>query len=138
MVAPEKDSKRKSKGAKAKPKKRIHNYTNEQISKLTPDMTDCWYIAEMWRECGECLSSGMGPVPLTWQEIEAYAQSECITPHEKRMIMLMSRAYVNGLNTKKGNEPPTLIILPEKQRDEFFRIQNRRQSQMLGNRKKGR
>lgn len=63
-----------------------------------PDISDCDYIVMMWNECGMMARGGMSLAPLTWQEIHAYSQFNDIDKYEAKVVIEMSRAFVEGLN----------------------------------------
>lgn len=59
------------------------------------------YVAAAFVECGMRSFAGMGEVPLTWQEINAYSQSSgrVLTSWEARMVRTMSQQYLNQKTT---------------------------------------
>jgi hypothetical protein len=68
------------------------------------------YLADAFGEIGRITSTGFGPVPLTWAEIDAYARQTgtLSEPWEARCLRAMSHAYLEGLEIGKnalGREP---------------------------------
>ena len=60
---------------------------------------------------------GMSMAPLTWQEILAYSQFNDIDRYEAKMVISMSRAFVEGLNmTEASDKAP---YTPEMDREEL-------------------
>lgn len=57
------------------------------------------YMLDALVEAGPALPGQMGPVPLSWQEIDAYArQTQAIDePWEARTLIKMSAAYLEGI-----------------------------------------
>lgn len=53
------------------------------------------YVLEWFDEVGPCLSSGMGPVPLTFAEIGAWADLRriALAPWEAQALRLLSEVF---------------------------------------------
>jgi hypothetical protein len=60
-----------------------------------PELPASECIAEYWRELGYARESINGVAPVTWQELQAFAEigGYAISPHEARCLIDMSRAY---------------------------------------------
>jgi hypothetical protein len=65
-----------------------------------PDLDGAGYLVALFQEAGLMLSNGMGPVPLSWQEIEAWLRTTelQLSIWEKLTIREMSEAYVAELH----------------------------------------
>lgn len=71
----------------------------ESNTLVLPDIGDGAYVIGMLQEAGLASSSGMGPTPLTWQEIEAWQRVTDSKPSlwDRLMIKELSEAYVAEL-----------------------------------------
>ena len=65
------------------------------------------YLLDAANELGWASSSGMGPSPLPWGEIHAYAAAtgQNLAPWEARALRIMSEAYVNGYASESDLDP---------------------------------
>jgi hypothetical protein len=70
----------------------------------------------VWAELGHCLPGQHGPVPLSWAEIQAFAQMTQAdrSPEFWRTIHAMSLAYVGALTDRN----PLSIMPMERNRDD--------------------
>jgi hypothetical protein len=57
-------------------------------------------LVDYWRELGYAMDGPAGPVPFTWGEVAAFASvgGYDIIPVEARVLVNMSRAYVDAMN----------------------------------------
>lgn len=82
-----------------------------------PELDDAAYLVPMLREAGLMSSSGMGVVPLSWQEIESWLRCTelQVTIWEKLTIREMSEAYVAEFNkaSTKDAAAPYVHIEPD-------------------------
>lgn len=62
------------------------------------------YIVQAFIALGLCVSGGMGVVPLSWVEIDAFLRRSSyeLQDYEAEIVFNMSRAYVSWLN--KGSD----------------------------------
>ena len=69
-----------------------------------PNLVAGRYLAEAFRDLGRFTSTGFGPVPLTWTEINAFAcQTGVISePWEARCVRDMSVAFLDGIEVGKN------------------------------------
>lgn len=81
----------------------------EHISLTLPDIQGAEYIVGMLQEAGLMSTSGMGPVPLSWQEIEAWIRCAEVEPElwERLMVKELSEVYVGELNQASGKDRPS-------------------------------
>lgn len=83
-----------------------------------PELEGADYIVALLQEAGLMSSNGMGAVPLSWQEIDAWLRTTetRLTVWEKLMIKEMSEVYVSDLNkstSKFAVAPYAPAIEPE-------------------------
>lgn len=84
-----------------------------------PDIGEADYLVALFHEAGLMLSQGMGPVPLTWQEIESWLRTTELTAlsvWEKLVIKEMSEVYVSELaksSSKTAEAPYVPAVEPE-------------------------
>lgn len=71
-----------------------------------PEIESCDYILEIWQKAGIVKSTGMGIVPLDWQDVKAFSSFYELNAFEASVIVEMSRAYSQGNNTKDRNSKP--------------------------------
>lgn len=80
------------------------------------------YLIGLLYEAGLMSSSGMGPVPISWVEIDAWLKTTemSITVWERAMIKKLSEAYVSELSraTEKTRQAP----YSKKAEEEFDRV----------------
>jgi len=79
-------------------KSRLETYKaiNEDHSALElPELVGYEYLLEWLFEIGVSMHTGMGSVPLTWQEIESWGKDFDLTPWEKKMLRELSTEYVS-------------------------------------------
>ena len=69
-----------------------------------PDLGSDDWTAFLFVDAGRYGSTGMGPVPLTWAEIDAWARNAGtpVDPAEMRLVRSMSVAFVNGLGADEA------------------------------------
>lgn len=83
---------------------------DDQPSLKLPDVEDGAYIIAMLHEAGLVSSSGMGVIPLSWQEIDAWMRVTDSTPQlwERLLIRELSETYVGEFNqgSEKGRVSP--------------------------------
>lgn len=90
----------------------------DQSSLELPELGEGAYLMQMLHEAGLMSSSGMGVVPLSWQEIEAWLRVTESQPElwERMLVRELSEAYVSELNqaTERNRPdpytPPTVEI----------------------------
>lgn len=65
-----------------------------------PELEEAAYLVALLQEAGLMSSTGMGAVPLSWQEIDAWLRTTelSLTVWEKLMIKEMSEVYVSDLH----------------------------------------
>ncbi|WP_430233962.1 hypothetical protein [Nitrosomonas communis] len=75
---------------------RIDQLRKYGISKLLPPLGEIEYLANHWRNAGYVMASGMGPAPLTSQELIAWQEGSGISlnPWEFSTVLSMSRKYI--------------------------------------------
>lgn len=80
------------------------------VSVRSPEIESVSYIAGYWQDCGAVSHGAMGPVPLSSQELLAWAAGSGIqlTPFEFSAILKMSRAYVGAYQdgSQSNAKPP--------------------------------
>lgn len=69
-----------------------------------PDLNGAGYMVALLREAGLNMSNGMGAVPLSWQEIEAWLRATELelSIWEKLTIREMSEVYVTEMVKSTG------------------------------------
>jgi hypothetical protein len=71
---------------------------------------NAFYLVNFFRELGSCLQTGMGLVPLTWQEIESWQRQNGIELKvwEVKALKLASIAHVSqvALSADPNCPPP--------------------------------
>lgn len=83
-----------------------------------PDLDGAEYMITLFHEVGPMFSSGMGVIPLPWQEIESWLRTteRELAVWEKLMIREMSEVYVNEFNQASAKDwaaPYVPAIEPE-------------------------
>lgn len=74
-----------------------------------PELPASECVVEYWRELGYARESMNGAVPVTWQELQAFAEigGYAISPVEARCLIDMSRAYcIEIANSSPLRKPP--------------------------------
>ena len=88
---------------------------NSPLADLPP-VTATYLLAD-WQAVGMCSSGMNGPVPLSWQEIQAYSQMTAtpFTPWEAETIRTMSRRYCSKFyeSRHESTPPPYVDESPE-------------------------
>lgn len=107
--------------AKQESKPRIKTVSPDEINLLTPDISDCYHLVELWSKCGRYNSAGMQASPLTWSEVKAFGEFNPITPLEADVIIELSNSFIAGLNDTKSKHPPTFELLNEDEKQEAIR-----------------
>lgn len=85
-----------------------------------PDLSEskAEHVVGLLFECGLMSSNGMGPVPLSWQEIEAFlrvTEKDYLPLWEKQMIKSLSEAYVSEyVRASEHGRPDPFVQAPEK------------------------
>lgn len=73
------------------------------------------YLIGLLQEAGLMSSTGMGPVPISWQEIEAWMRTTQtdLTVWERLMVKTLSEEYVSELlcATAKDRSAPYLAVV---------------------------
>jgi hypothetical protein len=86
-----------------------------------PELDGAQYIVQMLFEAGTLMHAGMGPTPLTWQEIDAWLRVTGTQAElwERLLIKELSHAYVNMLHdaTKKDCPDPYVYVEEAEQID---------------------
>lgn len=81
-----------------------------------PELEDAAYLVGLLYEAGLMSTAGMGALPLSWQEIDAWLRTteRDLSVWEKLMIRELSEVYVGELNqaSAKDRESP-YIYIPE-------------------------
>lgn len=96
------------------------------------------YVVGLLHEAGLMSTNGMGPVPLSWLEIEAWMRMTCrdLPLWERLTIRELSEEYVSGLVTAKDKNCPAPFA-PAREDVDREAVQNKIMS-ILGKRvKKG-
>ncbi|SFI31500.1 hypothetical protein [Nitrosomonas sp. Nm34] len=77
---------------------RIDRLRKYGIADLLPPLNEIEYLANHWRNAGYVMAGGMGPAPLTSQELIAWQQGSGVelNPWEFYTILGMSRKYIAG------------------------------------------
>jgi hypothetical protein len=92
---------------------RLEQYEADGTEIKWPEVT-LQYLIDYFFECGACLSTGMGNVPITWQELKAWQDQTGIElqPWEARILKQASRAYVTQAqeSTKPNCPPPGRVV----------------------------
>lgn len=93
---------------------------NEDHSALElPELVGCEYLLEWLFEIGVSMHTGMGSIPLSWQEISEWGKDLDLTPWEKKMLRELSTEYVSY--SQKASEPdcpqPYFRYISEDQRN---------------------
>lgn len=93
--------------------------TNEDHSALEmPDLVGCEYLIDWLFDIGVSMHTGMGSVPISWQEIESWGKDMDLSPWEKKMLRDLSTEYVSY--SQKASEPdcpqPFFRYISEEQR----------------------
>ena len=92
---------------------------NEDHSALEmPDLIGCEYLIDWLFDIGVSMHTGMGSVPISWQEIESWGKDLDLSPWEKKMLRDLSTEYVSY--SQKASEPdcpqPFFRYISEEQR----------------------
>ena len=92
---------------------------NEDHSVLEmPDLIGCEYLIDWLFDIGVSMHTGMGSVPISWQEIESWGKDMDLSPWEKKMLRDLSTEYVSY--SQKASEPdcpqPFFRYISEEQR----------------------
>ena len=85
---------------------RAQSLCDEDPLLVLPEIESCDYILEIWQKAGIVKSTGMGVVPLDWQDVKAFSSFYELNAFEASAIVEMSRAYSQGNNTKERNSKP--------------------------------
>ena len=83
----------KNSSKKQNDKSRLETFKNlhEDHSALElPHLIGYEYLIEWLFEIGVSMHTGMGSVPLSWQEIESWGKDLDLTPWEKKMLRELS------------------------------------------------
>jgi len=95
---------------------RFEKLISEEKEIILPEIT-CSYLFEFLMSIGACTHSGMGQVPLSWQEIESWQNQHGISlkPWELSIIRKASAIYVEQvqLSGKPDCPPPGRVIEQE-------------------------
>lgn len=95
----------------------LRSANEDQPSLQFPEVGEGAYLIGMLHEAGLMSSSGMGIVPLSWQEIEAWMRVTESTPElwERMVIRELSEVYVSELNqaTEKNRPSPWMPPVEE-------------------------
>ena len=74
----------------------------------------CEYLFHYLMSAGACINTGMGLVPLSWQELESWQKQQGITlsPWELSIIRQASAVYVeqHHISTKVDCPPPGKVV----------------------------
>lgn len=81
----------------------------DQPALQLPELGDGAYIVQMLHEAGLMSSVGMGSLPLSWQELEAWLRVTESEPElwEKMLVRELSEAYVSELNQATERNRPS-------------------------------
>jgi len=85
-----------------------------------PDLEAGWTVLDALQRLGWSLTGGMGPVPLTAQEITAWATGTMadLGPRDFQDVLDVSRAFVGSVGEYQGRmvDPPwSPVLTPEEQ-----------------------
>lgn len=81
-----------------------------------PDPGPAGYMIEHLMDAGPALHTGMGPVPLSWVEIESWQRGAgiALTPWEAQTMRRMSLAYVSEQHAAQETDaPPPYAAAPD-------------------------
>ena len=96
-----------NKGEKARGQKPPARIARMKAEKLAIDLPDnpLQYLVDWLMEAGPLGVGGMGPVPISWQELEAWKRACEVSPTawEIRVIRDLSRDFLDQMN--KSREP---------------------------------
>lgn len=95
--------------------------SDTEIMAITPDVSDCYQIVDLWNRVGKCDFSGMNPAPISWSELSSFDRFNPISSFEADVMIEMSRAFVEGLNDKESKEPPSYELMSEEDRKQATR-----------------
>lgn len=88
----------------------MRSANEDQPGLQLPELGDAAYLIGMLHEAGLMSSHGMGALPLSWQEIEAWLRVTESEPElwERMLVRELSEAYVSELNqaTEKNRVSP--------------------------------
>lgn len=80
---------------------------------LWPEVT-AKYLIQYLMDIGPCNNNGMGLIPVSWQEIQAWQQQNGVTLNawELKIIKMASSAYANQANIsdKPDCPPPDRVV----------------------------
>jgi hypothetical protein len=83
------------------------------VAILYPEVR-AFYLVDFFRSLGSCLQTGMGLVPLTWQEIESWQRQNGIELKvwEVKALKIASAAHVSqvSLSTDPNCPPPNKAV----------------------------
>jgi len=79
-----------------------------------PEIEGAGYLVALFREAGLAMSNGMGAVPLTWQELDAWLRTTelSLTVWEKLTIREMSEAYASELISSTDKHAAAPYVAP--------------------------
>jgi hypothetical protein len=79
-----------------------------------PDIDGAEYLIALFHEAGPMIPTGMGPVPLTWQEIDSWLRCTnlSLSNWEKITIKELSEAYVSELNKATAKDASSPFVPP--------------------------
>jgi hypothetical protein len=95
-------------GKKLSRLKSISNAYEEDERLLFPDLEEAAYLISMLHEVGITSSNGMSVLPVSWQEIDAWARvtQSSSTLWERMLMKELSEAYVAELHQATAIDRP--------------------------------
>ena len=71
-----------------------------------PDIEDGRHIIDALMEVGPFVSNGMGPAPVSWQEITAWQTASCsvLEPHELQLLRSLSVEYLGSYEQARAED----------------------------------
>lgn len=99
----------------------IRKSTPDSAVLKLPNLEEAAYLIGLLLEAGLASTSGMGAVPLSWQDIDAWIRVTESSPSvwQKLLVRELSEAYVAELNLASDvNRPDPYIHVDEVEKDE--------------------
>ncbi len=86
--------------------------SEDHSSLRLPDIGAAVGLVELWQEAGSFLNTGMGPVPLTWSEIDAWMRvtKRNVPVWARTLIRNLSETYVQELTEARDPSRPAPFV----------------------------
>jgi hypothetical protein len=100
------------------------NLIKVQVEVQLPEVPAQWaYLLELFFNSGQCIQTGMGLAPLSWQEIQAFIEVNelDLTLFERDIIKKMSEAYCAESHKATDPQRPAPYV-EKKAEDEIDRV----------------